>query len=181
MDLEQISPVCFKLPQNPLPSWLDIMKKYKWERAIMVDGNNQTRGYLTYDQEMAIFSNIADELLELWKPSNITTMVRKKVQDKISRLVKVYKFLEKDYAKKAEKNENWKIDIHKEPGKSLEKFKKLFDIAQCQRFKNCTDPEMIISRKCSCDFSAKIATLKHDENGFTDLEYYTDQKFQRVM
>ena len=147
----------------------------------MVDGNNQTRGYLTYDQEMAIFSNIANELLELWKPSNITTIVRKKVQDKISRLVKVYKFLEKDYAKKAEKNENWKIDIHKEPGKSLEKFKKLFDIAQCQRFKNCTDPEMIISRKCSCDFSAKIATLKHDENGFTDLEYYTDQKFQRVM
>ena len=115
------------------------------------------------------------------EPSNITTIVRKKGQDKISRLVKVYKFLEKDYAKKAEKNENWKIDIHKEPGKSLEKFKKLFDIAQCQRFKNCTDPEMIISRKCSCDFSAKIATLKHDENGFTDLEYYTDQKFQRVM
>ena len=171
----------FKLPQNPLPSWLDIMKKYKWERAIMVDGNNQTRGYLTYDQEMAIFSNIADELLELWKPSNITTMVRKKVQDKISRLVKVYKFLEKDYAKKAEKNENWKIDIHKEPGKSLEKFKKLFDIAQCQCFKNCTDPEMIISSICSCDFPAKIATLKHDENGFTDLEYYADQKFERVM
>ena len=54
----------FKLPQNPLPSWLDIMKKYKWERAIMVDGNNQTRGYLTYDQEMAIFSNIANELLK---------------------------------------------------------------------------------------------------------------------
>ena len=48
----------FELPQNPLPSWLDIMKKYKWERAIMVDGNNQTRGYLTYDQEMAIFSKM---------------------------------------------------------------------------------------------------------------------------
>ena len=42
----------------------------------MVDGNNQTRGYLTYDQEMAIFSNIAIELVELWRPSNITTLMR---------------------------------------------------------------------------------------------------------
>ena len=127
----------FKLPQNPLPSWFDIMKKYKWERALIVDGKNQTSGYLIYDQEIAIFSDIANELVELWKPSNITTMNLKTVQSKISRLVKTYKFLEKDYAKKASKNKNWKNDTLKEPGKSLEKFKKLFDIAECQS----TDPK----------------------------------------
>ena len=78
----------FKLPQNPLPSWLDVMKKYKWERALITDGNNETRSYLKYDQESAIFSIIANELVEIWKPSNITTMNLKVVQDKVTRLVK---------------------------------------------------------------------------------------------
>ena len=160
----------FKLPQNPFPSWLDIMKKYKWERALITDGNNETRSYLKYDQEIAIFSSIANELIELWKPSNITTMNLKVVQDKVTRLVKTYKSLEKDYAKKAAKNENWKNDTHKEPAKSLEKFKKLFDIAQCQCFKNCSEPEMIIASNCLCNFPAKIGTLKHDENDHSSFQ-----------
>ena len=137
------------------------------------------------NDDLPIFNNIAEELINIWMPSNIPTFQLKAVKDKVGRLVKLFKDLDSNFKKKAEQKDDWKNDKMKEPGKSLEKFTKLFDISKCGCYRQCTKPEQFTEEKCKCEIDCRISNLKPqdkaNEKQFSDLEYYIDMRFDRKL
>jgi hypothetical protein len=151
-----------KLSHTQLPTKSEVLSAYLLKC-------NQTDLQLTKERKAVIFSQLADNLIEIWVSASLKTIEK-------TQIIKMFQYLTEKYQtmcnstnykrKKNLKEDNFVSDMNRNP---------LFDVCICRCFKpifkRTINWETCTLSQCSCDF--KIAE--------SEWEFYKDQQQCRKL
>ena len=157
-----------------LPRKIDVIRNYYFMKNFLL--NLRDRRQLHDDDLELIKMALVRDLCDIWTTSNVPFVEQFRVKVRISELIEEAQSLERSRVSLYKNNYIW-IE------KTLATYEILFDLSKCRCYRYCKSAEEIIASKCTCSLESgkKIPNIKQSEKDFTDLEFYSDQKFARIL
>ena len=151
----------FNLDESLLPSKLEIIQYYFYMVQFLKNVNENRQ--LSEKDYLSLKKIILSDVLAIWHSSSIPVKKETTIKTQLYELI--------SGAETLDKNKHYLKGNTEEISKIRDKYKVLFDIAQCPCFRKKSET------KCKCEIvEYQISTVKPSDKEFSDLEFYLDNK-----